>query len=191
MLNAPLYPLTPITAAPVSPWVTICATSLTAPRFAEMLPAGIEPAGIDPAGRSAAASGCSALVELSTPVFVSSIGMLPAGMLPAGFDRTPCCAGLLSARSRSVPSPGTLRYAVTFVFGGRLSSGKRKKSTSLEVAMWPTIRVFLSIVGAEPGESFGSQFWVTSTGAWSSAEYVPSLAMTPTLERCVPSVRPA
>jgi len=58
---------------------------------------------------------------------------------------------------------------VTFVFGARFPSGKRKKSASLELAMWPTIRVFLSIAGAEAAVSFGSQFCVTSTGAWSFA----------------------
>jgi len=49
-------------ASPVSPCVTIWATSFTDPRFAEMLPCAIdpcaiEPCAIEPAARSEAASG--------------------------------------------------------------------------------------------------------------------------------------
>ena len=114
-------------AFPVSPRVTICAASLTAPRFAEMLPAGIEPAGIEPAGiepagMSASVLGWSALCELSTPGLESSIAMLPAGMLPAGFGWIVGADGLFTTRSRSVP-PGTFRYAATFVPGASPVSG--------------------------------------------------------------------
>ena len=83
---------------------------------------------------SAAASGCNAPRELSTPGVTSSIGMLPAAMLPAAMlpaamlpealDCTPGAPGLLTARSRSA-SRGTLRYAITFVPGARPVSGKR------------------------------------------------------------------
>ena len=51
-------------------------------------------------------------------------------------------------------------------------------------------RVFLSIVGAVAGSSFGSQCWVTVTGAWSAAEYVP-FAVTSTFEVCVRSSAPS
>ena len=38
------------------------------------------------------------------------------------------------------------------------------------VAMCPTMSVSFVIVGAADELSFGSQFWVTSTGAWLAAE---------------------
>ena len=60
--------------------------------------------------------------------------------------------------------------------------------------MCPTISVFLAIVGAFPvglGSSFGSPFWVTSTGAWSRAKYLPLPAVTSTELFWVPRVRPA
>ena len=57
--------------------------------------------------------------------------------------------------------------------------------------MCPTTSVSLLIVGAVAGSSLGSQFCVTSTGAWSRAKYLPLFAVTSTELFCVPRVSPA
>ena len=80
--------------------------------------------------------------------------------------------------------------------GAMPSSGSRKKSTSLEVAMWPTMSEvgwFGSIAGAVAGSSFGSQCCVTSTGAWPVTLLVMLVpaAETEASAVCEPSVRPA
>src|SRR3954465_9144026 len=119
-----------MTALPLSPRVTICTASLTAPRLAEIDPAGIEPAGIEPAGMepagtAAGGSGGAAPRPLSPPGPESSIPMLPAGIDPAGLlGCTVGAPGLFSARSRSVPA-AVFRYAATFVPGARPLSEKR------------------------------------------------------------------
>ena len=61
------------------------------------------------------------------------------------------------------------------------------------MAMWPTISVFLSMVGAVSGLPLGSQFCVTITGAWFVAEYaaVVPVGVTSTSEVWAPSVSPA
>src|SRR4029077_1809062 len=105
----------------------IPASSLTPPpRFAEVLPTGVEPTGVeptgvDPTGTSCSVSGGSARPFAENPTPVSSIGVEPTGVEPTGVEKNDGAAGALIVRSRSAPE-GTLRKAEIFVPVGRPSS---------------------------------------------------------------------
>src|SRR6476659_11455675 len=97
-----------------------------APRFAEVLPTGVEPTGVEPTGveptgTSWSVSGGRASPELEKPTALASIGVEPTGVDPTWLEKKDGAAGPLIVRSKSVPL-GTLRKAEILVPRGRPSS---------------------------------------------------------------------
>ena len=185
-------------AFPVSPRVTICAASLTAPRFAEMLPAGIEPAGIEPAGIEPAGMSASVLGWQSAVRVVDARARVldrdAAGGDAAGRVRLDRRCRRLVQRQVEVGAARNLQVR------GDLRAGRQPGQRELVVVDVgprgdvPDDQRVLRDRGRVPaglGSSFGSPFWVTSTGAWSSAKYLPLPAVTSTELLWVPRVRPA
>ena len=134
----------------------------------------IEPAvPIAAALRSDWASGCSAVVELSIPGGVSSIGMLPEVPIEPDvpLDETPGARRLVDRKVEVGSVTGHLQ--VDGHLRARRDSVERE-AVEVDVVRGRDVadgqRCWRQASAPRPRSSFGSQCCVTSTGAWFEAE---------------------